>query len=143
MIPALAGCRLLFQHGREWALRVQTHSFRLGTSPGNWDGITGQFATQIHMSLPQLAFQVPHRVQQTMSVEYMPVLSGAVGIFEIFMSQWEELGKEFSKLTPWINIGLYWAKKYYKFMDDTDAYIVTMGGFFILSHHELTVDHHL
>lgn len=95
------------------------------------------------MSLPQLAFQVPHRVQQAMSAESMPVLSGAVAIFEIFMSQWEELGKEFNRLTPWINVGLYWAKKYYKFMDETDAYIVTMGEFFILSHHELTVDHHL
>jgi hypothetical protein len=95
------------------------------------------------MSRPQLAFQVPHSVQQTMSAESMPVLSGAVGIFEIFMSQWEELGKEFTKLTPWINVGLFWAKKYYNIMDETDAYIVTMSELFILSHHELTVDHHL
>ena len=75
-----------------------------------------------------------------MSAESMPVLSSAVAIFEIFMSQWEELGKEFKRLTPWINVGLNWAKKYYKFMDDTDAYIVTMGEFFILSHDELTFD---
>ena len=92
------------------------------------------------MSLPQLAFQVPHRVQQAMSAELMPVLLSAVVIFKIFMSQWEELGKKFKRLMPWINVGLNWAKKYYKFMDDTDVYIVTMGEFFILSHNELTFD---
>lgn len=94
------------------------------------------------MSLPQLAFQVPHRVQQIMSAESMPVLSGAVATFEIFMSQWEDLRKDVKKLTPWINVGLRWAKKYYKFMDDTDAYIITMGKISILSHDELTVDLH-
>jgi hypothetical protein len=93
------------------------------------------------MSLPQLAFQVPHRVQQAMSAESMPVLSSTVVIFKIFMSQWDELGKEFTRLTPWINVGMHWAKKYYNLMDETDVYIVTMSEFFILSHHELTVDH--
>lgn len=78
-----------------------------------------------------------------MSAESMPVLSSAVAIFEIFMSQWEELGEEHPKLTPWIKVGLVWAKKYYNLMDDTDAYIVTMSEFFILSQHELTVDHSL
>jgi hypothetical protein len=95
------------------------------------------------MLLPQLAFQVPHEVQHTMSAESMPVLSSAVAFFEIFMSQWEGLSKDSPKLTPWIDIGLRWARKYYKFMDDTNAYIVTMGELFILSQHELTVDHYL
>jgi hypothetical protein len=78
-----------------------------------------------------------------MSAESMPVLSGAVGVFEIIMSEWETLSEKFKKLTPWIKVGLDWAKKYYNLMDDTDAYIVTMGEFFILSHHEFTVDHRL
>ena len=69
-----------------------------------------------------------------MSAELMPVLSSAIVIFEIFMSQWEELGNEFKKLTPWIKVSLDWAKKYYNLIDDTNAYIVTMGEFFILSH---------
>jgi hypothetical protein len=95
------------------------------------------------MLLPQLAIQVPHRVQHAMSAESMPVLSSAIAIFEIFMSEWEDLAKEFEKLVPWIKVGLCWAKKYYNLMDDTDAYIITMGEFFILSHYELMVDHHL
>jgi hypothetical protein len=95
------------------------------------------------MSLPQLAIQVPHRVQHTMSAESMLVLSSTVAIFKIFMSEWEDLTKEFEKLVPWIKVGLCWAKKYYDLMDDTDAYIITMGKFFILSHYELMVDHHL
>ena len=98
---------------------------------------------QIHMLFPHLAFQIPHSVQQAMSAESMPMLSSAIAFFEIFMLQWEGLSKDSPKLTPWINIGLRWARKYYKFTDDTDAYIVTMGELFILSQHELTVDHYL
>jgi hypothetical protein len=95
------------------------------------------------MSLPQVTFQVPHRVQQAMSAESMPVLSSAVALFELFMSQWEELSQQHRKLTPWIKVGLDWAKKYYHLMDETNTYIVTMGELFILSHHEFTVDHRL
>jgi hypothetical protein len=78
-----------------------------------------------------------------MLAESMPVLSSAVAIFEIFMSKWEDLTKEFEKLVPWIKVGLHWEKKYYNLMDDTNAYIITMGEFFILSHYKLMVDHHL
>jgi hypothetical protein len=95
------------------------------------------------MSLPQLAIQVPHRAQHAMSAESMPVLSSAIAIFKIFMSEWEDLAKKFKKLVPWIKVGLRWAKKYYNLMNDTDTYIITMGEFFILSHYELTVNHHL
>ena len=95
------------------------------------------------MLLPQLAFQVSHRVQHAMSAESMPVLSSAIAIFKIFMSQWEELQKEFPKLRPWITVSMKWARKYYKLMDNTNAYIVTMGKFFILSHNELMIDYHL
>jgi hypothetical protein len=35
-----------------------------------------------------------------MLAESMPVLSSAVAIFEIFMSEWEDLAKEFKKLVP-------------------------------------------
>lgn len=78
-----------------------------------------------------------------MSAESMPVLSSAVATFEIFMSQWEEDAEKSPRLAPWINIGLKWAKKYYRAMDDTDAYIVTMCEFFIPSQHESMIDYHL
>ena len=65
-------------------------------------------------------------VQQSMSAESMPVLSGAVPSFEIFMTQWERLRTDFPVLKPWIDIGLQWAKKYYIRMDDTDVYVVAM-----------------
>jgi hypothetical protein len=117
----------------------------LETSRVDWDGIASQFppGSIYHMLLTQLAFQVPHGVQHSMSAESMPVLSSAVAIFEIFMSEWEDLAKDYPKLLPWIRVGLVWAKKYYKLMDDTDAYMVTMGEVFILSHHDLTLDLHL
>jgi hypothetical protein len=61
-----------------------------------------------------------------MSAESMPVLSGAVPSFEIFMTRWEKLHDTCPVLRPWIDVGLKWANKYYKRMDDTDAYVVAM-----------------
>jgi hypothetical protein len=79
------------------------------------------------MLRPQLAFQVPHQIQHAMSGESMPILSSAVALFELFMSEWEDRRDERPELAPWITIGLKWATKYYRLMDDTDAYVVTMS----------------
>ena len=87
-------------------------------------------------------FQVPHHIQHMMSGESMPVLSSAVALFELFMTEWEARRDERPELAPWIKIGLKWATKYYRLMDDTDAYVVSMSEFFITSQHELTVDRH-
>ena len=64
-----------------------------------------------------------------MSAESMSVLLSAIAIFELFMSEWEALYKDFPRLRPWINVSLKWAKRYYNLMDDTGVYIVTMGEF--------------
>jgi hypothetical protein len=61
-----------------------------------------------------------------MLFESTPVLSRAISSFEMFMTDWEKLGKTYAELRPWMDIGLRWAKKYYTRMDDTDAYVVTM-----------------
>ena len=61
-----------------------------------------------------------------MSAESMPVLSGAIPSFEIFMTRWEKLRTQFPVLKPWVDIGLKWAAKYYVCMDDTDVYVVAM-----------------
>jgi hypothetical protein len=79
-----------------------------------------------NLLLIRLAAQVPHMVQQIMSAESMPVLSGAVPSFEIFMTRWEKLRNKYPQLKPWVDIGLKWAEKYYTRMDDTDAYVVAM-----------------
>ncbi|KAF8266193.1 hypothetical protein EI94DRAFT_1586636 [Lactarius quietus] len=68
-----------------------------------------------------------HIILQTMLSESMPVLCGTVASFELLMSQWERLGKEHLELQYWTKIGLHWAEKYYKQMDDTDAYVIAMG----------------
>jgi hypothetical protein len=47
------------------------------------------------------------------------------------MTQWEQLGKDHRNLKPWTDIGLKWATKYYKRMDDTDAYIIAMCKFLL------------
>jgi len=65
-------------------------------------------------------------VQQIMSAESMPVLSGAVPSFKIFMTRWEKLCDMFPLLKPWVDVGLQWAKKYYTRMDNTDVYAVAM-----------------
>jgi hypothetical protein len=66
-----------------------------------------------------------------MSAHTTPVLSGAIPSFELFMTQWEQLGKDHRNLKPWTDIGLKWATKYYKRMDDTDAYIIAMCKFLL------------
>jgi hypothetical protein len=63
-----------------------------------------------------------------MSKEKTPVLAGAVPTLERFMTSWEILAKkpENQHLVPAINVGLKFACKYYKKMDDTSAYVVAM-----------------
>jgi hypothetical protein len=93
-------------------------------STQHWASVFSQI--QIHPPFIQLAAQVPHMVQQIMSSESMPVLSGAVPSFEIFMTRWEKLRTAYPRLKLWIDVGLEWATKYYNRMDDTDAYVVAM-----------------
>jgi len=71
-------------------------------------------------------FQAPHEVQQVVSVHMTPVLSGAILSFKLFMSQWEKLDEEHLNLKAWTDIGSKWTTKYYKKMDGTDTYIISM-----------------
>jgi hypothetical protein len=74
----------------------------------------------------EAVLNIPHMVQQSMSREQTPVLSGSIPAFEIFMSTWEKLAVKNPRLKPWIVIGLVWATKYYNRMDNTKAYIIAM-----------------
>jgi hypothetical protein len=62
-----------------------------------------------------------------MSSETMPVLCGSIASFELLMTKWERLGEEHPELRYWTRIGLHWAQKYYKRMDNTDAYVIAMS----------------
>jgi hypothetical protein len=75
------------------------------------------------------SLQAAHIVLQTMSSESTPVLCGAIASFELLMTTWEKLGATYSEVKHWTDIGLFWARKYYKRMDDTHAYIITLGRF--------------
>jgi hypothetical protein len=63
-----------------------------------------------------------------MSKEKTPVLAGTIPSFERFMTSWEKLAKkpENKHLAPAIKVGLKFAYKYYKKMDDTIAYVLAM-----------------
>jgi hypothetical protein len=69
--------------------------------------------------------QAPHQVQQIMSGETTPLLSGAIPAFEMFMTRWENMS-QVSNLKSTIAPGLEWAAKYYSRMDRTRAYIIAM-----------------
>ena len=58
-----------------------------------------------------------------MSAEQTPILSGAILLFEMFMTAWEQLGEKHPQLVRWTDIGMEWAKKYYTKMDKTDVYV--------------------
>ncbi|KAF8586581.1 hypothetical protein K439DRAFT_1614963 [Ramaria rubella] len=67
-----------------------------------------------------------HAVQQVMSKQAMPLLSGALPALVIFMSRWENMRDNKTHLAPFIQPGLNKAYKYYNCMDDLSAYIITM-----------------
>jgi len=48
-----------------------------------------------------------------MSSEFIPVLLHAISNFEMFITEWEKLREQHEMLWPWMEIGLWWAKKYY------------------------------
>jgi len=49
--------------------------------------------------------------------------------FEVFMTTLEYFGDGNELLKPWTKIGVKWATKYYKRMDDTDTYVISMCKF--------------
>ena len=53
-------------------------------------------------------------------------MTHAIIRFEMFMTDLETVKKEHEVLTPWVDVALSWAYKYYKRMDDNDIYVVTM-----------------
>ena len=70
--------------------------------------------------------QVLHTVQQVMSGKSTLLLDGAILVFKMFMSVWENLANKKPHLKRYINIGLEWATKYYVKMNGTCAYIIVM-----------------
>ena len=75
---------------------------------------------------PKLSQQVPHDFQEVMSADSTPILCGAVPSFELFMTRWEMMAKDFPKLKKYVEPGLKCAYDYYGRMDHTRAYIITM-----------------
>ena len=61
-----------------------------------------------------------------MSAERTPSLSGAIPCFELFMTTWEHLRDNEPRLAPYITAGIDCATKYYRKMDETHAYVVSM-----------------
>jgi hypothetical protein len=45
----------------------------------------------------------------------------------MLMTAWEQLGMKNPNMEPFTTVGLEWAIKYYKKMDQTCAYVVAMG----------------
>jgi hypothetical protein len=80
----------------------------------------------------QLYQQVPHVVQQMMSGEATPILSGAIPTFEMFMTRWEKMVEEHPQLEKYIKPGLDWAYQYYGRMDRTQAYTLSMRKHILL-----------
>lgn len=62
-----------------------------------------------------------------MSSDASPVLAGTIPAFELFMTAWECLAEKHGRLKLWIKISLEWATTYYSQMDNTKAYILSMG----------------
>ena len=61
-----------------------------------------------------------------MSGEKTLILSSVIPAFKMFTYSWEQLAVKHPRLSPWIDIGMAKATEYYKRMDRTSAYIMTM-----------------
>jgi hypothetical protein len=61
-----------------------------------------------------------------MASETTPVLSGPIPAFVMFMSTWEDLAERHPRLSQWIDIGMDKTKEYYRWMDHTTAYVMSM-----------------
>ena len=77
-----------------------------------------------------------------MSSESTPILCGSIASFKLLMTKWERLGEEHPELQYWTRIGLRWVQKYYKRMDDTDAYVIAMGRS-LFSNYSVTESHYV
>ena len=89
----------------------------------------------------QLYQQIPHHVQQIMSGESMPILSGTIPLFELFMTAWEKLIQDFPNLKQYVDPGLEWAYTYYARMDRTAAYMITICKLLCLPTSDNKADH--
>ncbi|KIM64060.1 hypothetical protein SCLCIDRAFT_50902, partial [Scleroderma citrinum Foug A] len=74
----------------------------------------------------EMVLEVPHCAQQTMSGERTPLLGNVVPTFEMFIAQWQALGKQLPWCAPYIDAGLNCARKYYERMGKTRAYTIAM-----------------
>ncbi|KIL54933.1 hypothetical protein M378DRAFT_182369 [Amanita muscaria Koide BX008] len=69
---------------------------------------------------------IPHVVQHSLCAEKLPTLASSLPNFEMFMTAWETLGAKHPPLKRYTEIGLKWATKYYRRMDNTKAYVIAM-----------------
>jgi hypothetical protein len=68
-----------------------------------------------------------------MSSESLPSLSLAVPSFETFIAQWEQLSVDEPRFAPYIDLGLEYARKYYRRMGETNAYAIAMRKYLLYS----------
>ena len=77
--------------------------------------------------------QVPLEIQRHISSEPLPRLGSTVQCFELLRSAWNILGTRNPRVKPWTDIGLQWADTYYKRMDNTRTYAITMCKSFLVA----------
>ena len=65
-----------------------------------------------------------------MSGESTPLLGSVVPMFEMLIVQWDQLSKEVPRCAPFIDAGIECARKYYKRMGSTRAYLISMRKLF-------------
>ncbi|THH23039.1 hypothetical protein EUX98_g8138 [Antrodiella citrinella] len=99
--------------------------------PANKDLAMHRFSDTDWLALSDVCniLAVPSSVQQVMSHERTPVLSGAIMAIEMLMTQWERYAETDERapiLRFYIDVGMTWAKTYYTRMDDCPAYVIAM-----------------
>ena len=68
-----------------------------------------------------------------MAGEKLPSLCGMIPAIEMFMSGWEELSQDQPRLERFIQPGLKFAVKYYRAIDKTSSYAISMCKSYFVS----------
>lgn len=75
--------------------------------------------------------KVPYDFTMRLAGQHVPTLCYSIQYMERFITAWEELPNKCgsvraARIRPYVQVGVRWATKYYKKLDNSYAYVISM-----------------
>ncbi|KAL6309508.1 ribonuclease H-like domain-containing protein [Sparassis latifolia] len=75
----------------------------------------------------EVMLKIPRLTTNKLSIGASPMLSAAVPAIELLQTSWEKLhDRNRLQVQPYVSVGIKKVSEYYKWMDDTRAYVITL-----------------